>query len=576
MRHPNVIFLIIDSLRYDRTGLGGHQPSPTPAMDRWLQRGLRLRNAFAVGCPTEFAYPGLSTSTLPLDHGGYAQGITRRPKALAEAFRDAGYHTMRLVHDSFESDGAYERGFEEMLHFYDVRRLLECAMVEVNHFRRLRRAGVQPIAEGVAELAERIRYKFHEFADFARQMQDEKVRGLLADSVLLQEYDYAALARTIAAEEARFRADPGRYAEQIILAEEPRVFGFLQEFTKRSTTFRQSAVDGLNRGVVLRSLAAVLGAAFRGRLNRQALRRQFHYLRHPHRERVKFPSGGYLIKKLCEWVAADRGERPFFAWVHTVDVHEQNCWSYDLAGATDRLAAEAAAHRDLLRRIAARGPDYGGNPLYDLSVHYADMQVDRLFRFLESSGRLEDTVVVLTSDHGHNSTAWPVRPAYHVAEEFYDDLYHVPVGFVGAGVTPREWPGLASSLDIGATVLGLAGLPVPAGFQGRDLSQPGAGARSHVIAEHMGRGLCDFKLKPIKLCVRTPTAKLVYEVAPSQPAAQGVARHYYNLAEDPLELVNLGHAPQQPEFGRLHRIAVDRVHAVRHGAGIPAVPCFTP
>lgn len=576
MPRPNVIFLIIDSLRYDRTGLGGHQPSPTPAIDHWLKRGLRLHNAFSVGCPTEFAYPGLTTSTLPLDYGGYAQGITHRPKALAEVFRDAGYHTMRLVHDSFESDGAYERGFEEMLHFYDVRRLHECAMVEVSHFRRLHRSGAQSLAEAKQELAERVSYKFREFAGFARQMQEEKAKGLLSDSVLLQGYDYEELARVIAAEETRFRSDPAGYAERIIVDENSPAFGFLPEFTQRHQNPGRTAVDGVNRGVMLRSLMTVLGGGLRGRFNSQALRRQFHYLRHPHRERVKFPSGGYLIKKLCDWIGTDHGSRPFLAWVHTVDVHEQNCWSYDVAGEPDRLATEASAHRELLRRIAARGGAYGGNPVYDLSVRYTDLQVERLFRFLESSGRLDDTLVVLTADHGHNSTAWPVRPVYHVAEEFYDDLYHVPVGFVGAGTAAREWSGLASSLDIGATVLGLAGLPVPASFRGQDLSKPGAGGRSHVLAEHMGRGLCDLKLKPVKLCVRTPTAKLVYEVEPTQAPDGGVVRHYYNLAEDPQELVNLGPAPQHGEFAGLRHIAVTRVAEIRAGAEKPVAAALTP
>lgn len=568
MNRPNVIFLIVDSLRFDRMGLAGHDPSPTPAMDYWLSKGLLLRNAFAVGCPTEFAYPGLTTSTLPLDYGGYAQGITHRPKALAEVFRDAGYHTMRMVHDSFESDGAYERGFDQMLHFYDARRLHECAMVEVNHFRRLYRSGAQTLAQGVPELVERVRYKFREFASFARELQEQKSRGLLADSRLLAGYDYEQLTRAIAAEETLFAADPAEYARRIILSEEGEAFTFLEKFTESEREGRASRViDGLNRRLMLRSLFSLLASAVRGRPNRQALRRHMHYLRHSHGRRVKFPSGGYLIKKLCDWVGSDHDGRPFFAWVHTVDVHEQNCWSYDMADGSALIEGEFASHRQLLRRIASRGGAYGGNPVYDLSVSYTDLQVDRLFRFLETSGRLADTVVVLTGDHGHNSAMWPVRSPYHVAEAFYDELYHVPVGFTGAGIVPRQSSALCSSLDIGSTLLGLIGLPIPPSFRGRDMGQSELASVNEVYAEHMGRGLCDLKLKPIKLSVRSNTAKLVYETAPGVRAEAGQIVQFYDLANDPLELTNLAAGTSHPEKKRLLLLAQRRVAEIRSHCG---------
>jgi arylsulfatase A-like enzyme len=565
MRPPNVIFLIIDSLRADRTGLGGHRPSPSPVLDGWLGEGLVLRRNFATGCPTEFAYPGLMTSTLPLDHGGYTNGITSRPQTLAESFQAAGYRTMRIVHDSFEANSGYGRGFAESIYRFDLRRLRERAMIEIGQFRRFYRADPGALPQLAAELAARLRHKFAEYDQYAAELAAADQRGDLQDTLLLQGIDYARLRELVLREQSVFVADPRAYAEPMITEQGPEALGFLQKFAQGQQPKLRS-LDRPGRWLILLSFLALVRHAAAGWPNRQALRHHSHYFGRPLASRVKYPSGAYYIEQLGRWIADQKGAQPFFAWLHLVDIHDQNFWSFDLPGDGQRQRAEYRAHREFLARIADRGSAYPGSPVYDLSVRYTDLQLGRLREILRQTGRARDTLVVITGDHGHNFPFWPRRAPFHQAEAFFDDLYHVPAGVVGPGVPARVHGGLSSSMDLGPTVLGLAGLPIPTAFRGRDLSQADAPEVAQVFSEHMGPGLCDFARKSMRIAVRSASGKLIYEVAPAAAADGGVVRAYYDLAADPHELCNLAAEPAGPERQRLEALVQARVQEIRKSA----------
>ncbi len=120
----NVIFIVLDSLRYDRLGFSGHSPSPSPILDELLSSGLVFTNCYSTGCPTEFAYPSLTTSTLPLDHGGYGEGIKNREVSIAEIFHKEGYRTGIFFEDYFRSTTKYDRGFNDVFLLYDLNRFM--------------------------------------------------------------------------------------------------------------------------------------------------------------------------------------------------------------------------------------------------------------------------------------------------------------------------------------------------------------------------------------------------------------------------------------------------------------------
>jgi len=108
--------------------------------------------------------------------------------------------------------------------------------------------------------------------------------------------------------------------------------------------------------------------------------------------------------------------------------------------------------------------------LYDAEVAYVDSEIGRLFERLEAAGRLDDTLVVFTADHGENFGEGGLF--FEHGDNAHDAGLHVPLVFQGPGVARgRRDGGAVSLVDVVPTVLGLLGVPAAtAAVDGVDLS----------------------------------------------------------------------------------------------------------
>ena len=105
---------------------------------------------------------------------------------------------------------------------------------------------------------------------------------------------------------------------------------------------------------------------------------------------------------------------------------------------------------------------------YDRSLRHLDALVGSFLEALHDEGRLRNAHVVVTSDHGES---FGDHGGFGHSAELYDTLVRVPLLLVGPGVPPGlVWREPVSTLDIVPTLHGLAGLAVPAGLEGIDLS----------------------------------------------------------------------------------------------------------
>lgn len=108
-RPPNVVLIVVDSLRADALGPQGSVPSVSPRIDRLAADGLRFERAIA---PASWNLPSLSslvTSAYPWKHGQGASGGGPDLPTLAEVFSKGGYRTAAF------SEAAWpllQRGFE--------------------------------------------------------------------------------------------------------------------------------------------------------------------------------------------------------------------------------------------------------------------------------------------------------------------------------------------------------------------------------------------------------------------------------------------------------------------------------
>lgn len=107
---------------------------------------------------------------------------------------------------------------------------------------------------------------------------------------------------------------------------------------------------------------------------------------------------------------------------------------------------------------------------YDRAIRYIDELIGKFLDDLEEAGKLDNTLVVITSDHGE---AFGEHGSFAHELYLYDYLIHVPLimrfpGRIPAGSTWREQ---VSSVDITPTILRFCGLEPPKYVDGQDLSQ---------------------------------------------------------------------------------------------------------
>jgi len=242
--------------------------------------------------------------------------------------------------------------------------------------------------------------------------------------------------------------------------------------------------------------------------------------------------GGQIVAEIARQLRA-LGEARCFVYLHLVYPHRP----YDAPAEYDQLFGPTA---DEYRR---RNRD-GLRNAYDAEIRYTDNVVGELLATLDRAGRLDDTWVVITSDHGEGF--WEHGYAEH-GNSFYDELLRVPLIVRpprAAGVTPRRVDDPVSLVDLHATVLEMAGAPATnghAGEEGRSLlrflgSRAERGATPLVSQQpHSGdvRGAA----------LVTPPWKLIRRAEPHRGTLQ-----LYDLVNDPRERENL--AAAQPDLVR--------------------------
>jgi arylsulfatase A-like enzyme len=557
----NVIFLIIDSLRFDRLGIGGHTPSPSPVIDELLSSNLYLTNAFSVGSPTEFAYPGITTSTLPLDKGGYANGICDREVTLAEVFLNAGYRTVRFADDHTPSPGGYNRGYEDCFYMFDLGRFFADIDDNIPYYKKLWKCGKKSTEEVVIVLENYLSVLFADISMYCRHMKKNIDERTIQPSLLLHDYGLTEVLDIVSNAEKQFRLDPKSYILDLLTNKGPHVFDQIWSVVNSRQRKTKKLCDQKElRGLLLSNLMFLIRSSLKGRVSQRAIKSCLHLLLG--KRDLRIPSAAYLFNNLVNWIDSLSKDKPFFAWVHTSDIHEVNFTSFDVLD-DDIVKNDIAAMRKLHADILRQKKDYYGNPLYDYTIRYTDLQIGRLIERLRRRGLLDNTLIVLTADHGHDGVGWPIRDNIHIARDFYDELYHIPIAFINEDIQPQRVEGLYSSLDIAPTLLNFLNIQIPSSFRGMVIEDQANSGREYVMMEHLGPGPCDFKSKPIKVCVRSNTHKLLYEMPPFGEPRIGYIKELYAILDDPLEQKNLaGQEIMSNNVQKLLFIAKKRVHEI--------------
>ncbi len=151
----------------------------------------------------------------------------------------------------------------------------------------------------------------------------------------------------------------------------------------------------------------------------------------------------HVTQAAMKWLN-QKGDAPFFLWVHYFDPH----------------AMYVPPSPFMM--------EYTGRP-YDGEIAYTDSQIGILLQYLHTEGELENTLVVLTADHGEGL-------GEHGEEThaifLYDTTLHVPLIFYYPVAFPqsKKISFLVRTIDIAPSILNLLQFRIPPSIQGETLT----------------------------------------------------------------------------------------------------------
>ncbi|MFM8320213.1 MAG: sulfatase [Chloroflexota bacterium] len=181
--------------------------------------------------------------------------------------------------------------------------------------------------------------------------------------------------------------------------------------------------------------------------------------------------------------------------------------------------------------------------LYDQFIAHVDAEFGRLYDSLERSGVLENTCLVITSDHGEIFERGLIG---HGTSAMYEPLLHIPLLIATPGQQERRdiyTP--TSAVDLLPSILGLIGAGMPAGIDGLALPLDGipepAKPRPVFALEAKASPRGSSPHPSTSVVIDWPYKLISYRGYASMPDTPEL----YHLEQDPEELVDL-YTPGNP------------------------------
>ena len=195
---------------------------------------------------------------------------------------------------------------------------------------------------------------------------------------------------------------------------------------------------------------------------------------------------------------------------------------------TDRLRRGIEADKTALSDDELRA----ARRAYYANVSYFDSKIGELVKTVEEMGQLDDTIIIVTADHGDmlgERGLW-------FKMTFFEHSARVPLVVAGPGVAPGVSSDPCSLLDIAPTLIELAGggpETIPT-FEGASLANR-LGGEDAPEAEAIGEYCAEMAGAPVVMIRRGKWKYIHCDTDPPQ---------LYDLSADPAELTNLAPDPK--------------------------------
>lgn len=264
--------------------------------------------------------------------------------------------------------------------------------------------------------------------------------------------------------------------------------------------------------------------------------------------------GTFYAEQATEQLTA-KHDKPFFLMVSFYEPHSPFHFPVEDRGSFDpkkftvaKVGAEDDWHIPAIFRELTDAEKQGITAAYYTSVAFLDRNVGKVLGALKKAGLEENTIVVLTGDHGY-MLGHHGRFEKHCC---YEPAVRAPLLVRMPGVTKAgsSTSALAEFVDIAPTLLEACGVKVPESVQGKSLlpllSGKAVAHRERVFVEYSENEEAMVRTDRWKLIYTTGARKREdgYETGKLLP---GRVVQLFDMQTDPNEMTNLANKPERAD-----------------------------
>jgi len=516
----NLIFIVVDALRQDVLNRLYQSNQLNGGLKFLLDNGFVCEDTYATGCPTQFSFPSIFTSTLPLDFGGYDLGILKRPKSFPEILADNGYKCIGVAVTPWEASlFGYNRGFSIYHNGFDINTLI-IPIINGLYSKYYKNS----VAEGrmSVQQAEESRKAFITFClPFVEEEVLKRVNNETPDWIYPWGYEKSAL-NAYLEELMHFRQCLSGPSFDVVNC----IFPVLKT--------EHSAYQGVRFSLAERVL------------NKVTCKLGLNIFAH---HNYGYVYSKQLLNNYLRSFPLPRGQDQF-QFIHILDVHET-------------LFSDHKYQFNYKTYLSGYLYENSKNYFYEESIKKVDRNLGDYFnKLLEGKHARDNTSIVLIGDHG-SYFGYPNRGIgnRNASDHLYHESLNCAMIFYSSKLKPSRYRQPCSLIDLAPSILDLLGLKRDSSFVGRSIFQ--SGAPSVIISENCGSGPCHLSTKPIYLSIKKHPYKLICRefFHPNERLRQKM--ELYELS-DVYESTNLVNDRRLQEFvSELNNMAVARIAKIR-------------
>lgn len=531
----NVIVLLCDSLSYDEDFF-----NDMPCLKSIRDNCLVFNNYFSQAPYTEAALNSLLSSTNTLDYKGYFNNLKHKPITINEVFKELGFKTFNTMW-FYPNTKSFLRGLDEYVYvdLYSITYYITCYRIE--YFMSLKQSN-----KINNEHMNQLKILLSDFYDMCNIYIDDyfknRYRFEILDKYSTFKYiNFQELANKIKLEEESFKANKDKYINLLLCRKNDFFKNEKYEIIKSEEFKKYSGQIDLK--VKYESIKQLSQSLIRCRDNKsfytfkhtlKKLKSDETYnsfykwlkytINYPLRYAYEQISAKTLLEYVGEYLIKNTNNKNFVL-CHMMDNHYPFNF---LSNEQENIKEEFDEFKKNLKNSTK-----GINRFYAASKTYIDKNIKIFIDNLEKENLLQDSLVVITADHGSSYMNKIHRT--EICSTFYDENYRIPLIVYNPNIKGKVIGNYGTAKDFIPTILEVLNINFKEKIEGKSILHKN---RDFIIFEYNGSGCPDYVLRDKLFCIRSKKYKIIYKLAVENEVEDGEIISIYDIENDPLELKN--------------------------------------